>query len=131
MRIFCVACKGDIEARLANGAEIYPHREDLHELPFWKCDECKNYVGCHHKTKNRTRPLGNIPTKELRNARRHIHGILDPLWQTGSRHRSDIYNMISQKIGWRYHTANIRSIDEAREVYKIVMDIVKCKENAT
>lgn len=131
MIIFCVACQKDIEARLTNGAEVYPHREDLHKLPFWKCDACKNYVGCHHKTKNRIRPLGNIPTKELRDARRHIHGILDPLWQTGRLHRSDIYNTISQKIGWRYHTANIRSIDEARKVYKIVMDIAKCKENAT
>ena len=55
--LYCCGCDTGTEARLTNGAEIYPHRPDLHELPFWKCDKCGNFVGCHHKTKDRTRPM--------------------------------------------------------------------------
>jgi hypothetical protein len=30
---------------------------------------------------------------------------------------------MSGALGWGYHTANIRSIDEARKVYKLVTTI--------
>ena len=66
-------------ARLTDGKEVYPHRSDLNSLPFWICDRCRNFVGCHHKTKNPTRPLGCIPNKEMKNARKHIHNLLDPI----------------------------------------------------
>jgi len=79
MKIFCCACKSDVNARLTNGSEIYPHRSDLSSIPFWKCDDCGNFVGCHHKTSKPTQPLGHIPTPEIRKARQHIHMILDPL----------------------------------------------------
>ena len=118
--IFCCECGEKVNARLTDGGEIYPHRPDLAELPFWKCDTCKNFVGCHHKTKNRTNPLGCIPTHEIKNARNHIHKILDPLWQSGKYKRRELYRVISNKLGWEYHTAQIRSIDEAREIYRFI-----------
>lgn len=121
--IYCCGCKTKVEARLTNGSEIYPHRYDIHHLPFWKCDTCNNYVGCHYKTNNPTHPLGFIPTKELKDARKHIHKILDPIWQKGSITRGALYRAISDKIGRKYHTANIRTIEEARKVYRIVRDI--------
>ncbi len=111
--IFCVQCECDVEAYLTDGSEVYPHRNDLHDLPFWKCDKCNGYVGCHHKTKDRTRPLGNIPTKEIRNARKHIHALLDPMWDKDKKLRTIIYEIISSRIGYKYHTANIKSINEA------------------
>ena len=74
----------DVEVRLTNGAEIYPHRKDLSELPFWKCDTCGNFVGCHHKTGDPTKPLGVIPTSEIKRARQHIHRILDPILERWS-----------------------------------------------
>ena len=123
MKIRCVSCCEKVEARLTSGAEIYPHRPDLKAIPFWKCDKCGNYVGCHYKTKNKTQPLGNIPTPDLREARKYIHAILDPIWKSGNIKRKDLYLMISQKCGWNYHTAQIRSIEEAREIYKIVKGI--------
>ena len=36
--------------------------------------------------------------------------------------RSEIYAKISERIGRKYHTAHVRSIEEAREIYKIVRD---------
>lgn len=118
MKIYCCGCNADIEARLTDGAEIYKHRPDLKSLPFWKCDKCGNFVGCHHKTKHRTKPLGCIPTAEIKEARKHIHALLDPIWQSGKMSRKEIYGKLTAKLGKQYHTAEIRSIDEAREVYK-------------
>lgn len=121
--IMCCGCGDKVIARLTSGKEIYPHRKDLHNLPFWKCDVCGNYVGCHHKTKNPTEPLGNIPTPDLRNARNHIHAILDPLWKTKKYKRSELYQKISDYMGFGYHTAQIRSIDEARKVYRFLKEL--------
>jgi hypothetical protein len=123
LEIYCCGCKEKVQARLIDGSEAYPHRKDLSSLPFWKCGTCNNFVGCHHKTKNRTRPLGCIPTKEIKNARQHIHRILDPLWKSKRFNRNEIYQKISDRVGWDYHTAKIRSIEEAREIYKIIKEI--------
>lgn len=128
-KIYCCQCREIVSARLTNGGEIYPHRKDLEDLPFWKCDDCKNFVGCHHKTKNRTKPLGCIPNKEVKNARSHIHKILDPMWKSARNRRkarSEIYQKIADKMGiMEYHTAEIKSIEEARRVYRIILDIKK------
>lgn len=123
-KIFCCGCKKDVYARLTDGKEIYPHRPDLYFLPFWKCDTCRNFVGCHHKTKDRTKPLGNIPTPELKKARQHIHRILDPLWKNKIIPRGKIYAHISHSLGLKeYHTGEITSIETARKVYRIVLDM--------
>ena len=119
MEIYCCGCQKDVSARLTDGAEIYPHRSDLKTLPFWKCDNCLNYVGCHHKTKNRTAPLGCIATKELKSARQHIHKLIDPMWQGGKMTRKELYKKLSDGLGWKYHTAKIKSIEEARQVYRL------------
>jgi hypothetical protein len=127
MKIYCCGCQKDVEARLTSGAEIYPHREDLHKLPFWLCETCFCYVGCHHKTKNRTRPLGNLPTGEMRSARQHIHKLIDPIWQNHPepfRARCWIYRWLAWKTGKKdYHTGEIRSIEEAREIYRLAQTI--------
>lgn len=130
--LHCCGCQSEVNARLTDGREVYPHRPDLSDLPFWKCDTCGNHVGCHHKTKDRTRPLGVIPTPEIKNARQHIHRILDPIWQKGLLDRKPLYKMLSDRLGWKYHTAKIRSVEEGREVYRAVQRIaaeLTCKEN--
>jgi len=122
--IYCCACSDEVSARLTDGQEIYPHREDLYGLPFWKCDHCGNSVGCHHKMEtNPTQPLGIIPTPELKKARQHIHRLIDPMWQSGKLKRAQIYAKLTKELGWNYHTANIRSVEEARKVYRAAMNI--------
>ena len=120
MNIYCCGCSKYVKAILTNGAETYPHRKDLAELPFWKCRHCNNFVGCHHKTKNRTRPLGFIPTPELKNARKHIHMILDPLWKEQNYSRKEIYRSLTDSLGYKYHTAKIKNIQQARIVYRLI-----------
>lgn len=118
MNIYCIACDTEIEARLTDGKEIYPHRPDLYSLPFWKCDVCKGFVGCHHKTKNRTAPLGNIPTNEIRQLRKKIHAVLDPLWQSGKIKRKDLYAQLTAVLGRQYHTAELKSVAECNLILK-------------
>lgn len=125
MKLWCCECADYVEARLTNGAEVYPHRADLADLPFWRCDACGNWVGCHHKTKNRTKPLGNIPSPELKVARGQIHALIDPLWKSKRIGRSELYQRMSDEIGWNYHTASLRTIEEARKAYRIGQKLVR------
>jgi len=77
----CPKC--NLIARLTNGAEVYPHRRDLHEKPIWKCDGCGGYVGCHPGT---TQPLGTPADAELRKARMLLHEqMIDPIWKNAWR----------------------------------------------
>ena len=116
LKIWCCGCKKIVDARLTNGAETYPHRNDLKDLPRWKCDKCGNHVGTHHKTKNRTKPLGNIPSYEIKKARIYIHNLIDPVWRSGKLRRGEIYCHISKELGYQYHTGEIKDIEEARSI---------------
>lgn len=122
--IFCCGCQRDVSARLTDGTEVYPHRRDLARLPFWKCDTCGNTVGCHHKTNTPTKPLGCIPTAELKAARQNIHKVIDPLWKSGRVGRRELYGMIGHLIGRdEYHTAELRSVEEAKEVLRVAREL--------
>ena len=118
MLIYCVACASEVNARLTRGEEIYPHRPYLFNLPFWRCDNCNNYVGCHHKTRTPTKPLGVIPNEEIRAARRYIHALIDPVWMYGKMGRRQVYSKLSNYLGYKYHTAELRTVEQCREVYK-------------
>ena len=124
--IWCCGCQRDVQARLTTGAEIYPHRPDLAAVPRWRCD-CGLHVGCHwrhHDATKRMDPVGVIPTPEIGTARKHIHAILDPLWKGGRFQRVELYRMLSGRLGVaEYHTAEIRTVEEARRVWRTVKEI--------
>jgi len=122
--IYCCGCKGESTAYLTSGGEIYPHRADLSNIPFWKCFECGNYVGCHHKTRYKIRPLGVIPTKEIRDARKYIHALIDPFWGENRKKRTMLYGLISSKLGREFHSAAIKSVEEARNICTIAKEII-------
>jgi hypothetical protein len=123
--IFCVACDRDVAARLTKGFEVYPHRPDLGPQPFWVCDTCRNYVGCHHQTDDPTRPLGVIPTPQLREARKHLHALIDPVWRGGQTTRGRLYRAIAMTLGVpEFHTAELRSVAEAREAYRAAQEVI-------
>ncbi len=117
--IYCCGCKATMICELVRGDKVYPSRKDLKSLFFWKCGKCNNFVGTH-KNSSRHIPLGVIPTKELKNARRHIHQILDPLYISGKYKRKEIYDTISDHVGYRYHTAQTKCIDECRKIYRFI-----------
>jgi len=120
MHIYCCWCKQDVEAKLVCGADVYPHRGDLRHLPFWRCDHCGCFVGCHHKSSDPTRPLGVIPTREITKWRKRIHALMDPLWQGRQYTRTAVYKELSKRLGYEYHTAEIRSVEEAMRVLEAI-----------
>ncbi len=78
-------------ARRVAGTDIYPHRLDLADKRFFRCDPCDAYVGCHPNGK----PMGRLANAELRVARRAVHRLFDPLWQNGNRTRSEAYALLA------------------------------------
>jgi hypothetical protein len=126
--IFCVQCNKEVEARLTDGREIYPHRLDLDHLPFWKCDACGNYVGCHPANNSHVRrydPLGNIPPAHIRQIRRKVHAVLDPMWKSVDRRagmfgRSKLYAKLSDDLGYSFHTGSITTMEEAEKVLALL-----------
>ena len=129
MQIYCCGCQMNIEAKLVDGKKIYPHRTDLKDLPFWQCDECNNFVGCHYKTKNPTDPLGSIATSELKKKRQQIHATLDPLWINNRKRWADkkisrkmIYGFLSNKLGYEFHAAEVNSLQEAERILFFIND---------
>lgn len=112
--IYCCTCKTDVIARATNGAETYPAREDLHDLKFFVCDKCLNFVGCH---KNDGNPLGVIPTKDFKMKRRQIHTFIDDLWKNENNTkdaRDKVYRAMRHlmKLNRPYHTADLRTEEE-------------------
>lgn len=102
---------------------MYPARPDLATMPFWVCDTCNAFVGTHHKTKKKNRPLGYLATPEIKRLRMMIHGVLDPLWKGNKVSRGAAYKYISDSLGYHYHTGEIQSEEEGRKVYAIVQGL--------
>lgn len=117
MKIYCCGCEKYVDALKCDGLNIYPHRSDLQHLIFYQCNKCGSYVGTH---KNSGKPLGVLATKELMNARIHIHALLDPIWKSGKISRKGLYRLLSEHLEWDYHTAKIRTIKEARHIYRLI-----------
>ena len=117
MLIYCVECNKDVEANLVKGNIIYPHRSDLYNLSFYQCPTCGGYVGTHKGTE---KPLGIIPSNDLRKARIMLHNKMDKLWKSGSIKRKELYNILSKEMGYEYHNGNIKSIEESKKALKII-----------
>lgn len=133
--VWCVQCNRDVDARLVTGRDIYPRErhKELWEQPFYRCPHCAGHVGTHHKHVKEGQdpaPLGCIPTPALRDARRHIHAILDPLWKGDPPlyRRPSIYAEVSRRIGVPFHTSEIRSVDDARAVWRVVKAIARAAD---
>jgi hypothetical protein len=118
--IYCCACEKDVAALLVRGDEAYRGCRHLTLLRFWRCDDCRNFVGCHHKSDDPLRPLGCIPTPEVKEARKLIHAVLDPIWKQGHMERKRLYKLLSAKLGREYHTAELRTPEEATMIYVFV-----------
>lgn len=122
-KIWCVSCAKEVDAQLTSGKEVYPRRKDLKNVPFWKCPYCGNWVGTHYKSNNKLRPLGVIADKKMKKLRIAIHSKLDDVWQNGDIPRSVCYKWLSAKLGYEYHTGNLRSISEASKVLKLIDEL--------
>lgn len=119
-QIWCCQCNRSSDARLVTGADIYPYRDDLAHKLFWRCRECSLFVGCHNGTTN---PLGSIPTPFLREARRDVHALIEPVWKSGRMSRKQLYARLSKALGRTYHTADLRTADEVEAIRRVAMSL--------
>jgi len=122
MKIYCCNCKKEKDCELVKGTSIYPHRPDLANLNFYRCPCCKQYIGCHP---NSTKPLGVIPTQEMKKARMIIHDMIDPVWKSGKISRGKLYRLLSKELGIKqYHTGWTRDIKQCRKVYRAATKVI-------
>ena len=120
LKIYCVACDKNVEAISVFGDSIYPHRPDLAQLLFYQCPICRNYVGSHKDG----RPLGSIPTIELRKARHQVHLVIDEYWlpTKDQMKRKKLYTDLSKFIGKEYHTGNLNSVEECKKIVNYYLE---------
>lgn len=117
----CHLCEGTV--RLVSGHVIYPHRSDLHEKWFWRCIECKAYVGCHSGSQ---KPLGTVADRMTRHWRSRAHAAFDPLWKKkGSGYnntkRRDAYKWLSEELGIEWSDCHIGqfTVKQCQDVVRI------------
>ena len=116
--IYCCGCKDYVFAKKVSGDVIYPHRPDLYHLVFYRCDECKEYIGTH---KDNGEPFGSIPTPELRIARINVHKVIDPLWHEKKIRRGVLYSLIADHLNINcYHTGEVRDIETANKIIEFI-----------
>lgn len=115
----CPYC--DRKTKLVGGIRVYPHREDLHGLSFWLCEDCGAYCGCHRGTH---KPLGTPANAELRNLRKQAHSKFDPFWRSGKMTRTEAYERLAKKMGIDIPDCHIGMFneDQCREVLTIIGD---------
>lgn len=95
MKVICHYCNK--EAEKVTGSVMYPHREDLSHLIFWRCVPCKAHVGTHKQTDGI--PLGKLANEADRMARRLAHSRFDLLWRVKKMPRSLAYQLLSAHMG--------------------------------
>ena len=111
----CPYCAADAE--LVTGADIYPHRPDLHRLRFWRCLPCDAYVGCHKPGLGHgdgTLPLGRLANAKLRAAKQAAHAAVDRYWLRGRMRRSEVYATLAVHMGLPKSATHIGLFDEAQ-----------------
>ena len=111
MIVTCDYCGNPAE--LVGGLVIYPHRPDLSNLRFWRCEPCRAYVGTHKNSRTHA-PLGRLATAELRTLKMSVHARFDPLWKSGQLSRSAAYAKLAAGIGIEQRKCHIGMFDEAR-----------------
>jgi Protein of unknown function (DUF3268). len=129
----CPYCKKFSKA--VGGNIIYPHRDDLAHLNFFKCDPCDAYVGTHRNT---GKPLGTLANATLRKLRNATHAVFDPLWfnagkgidqAKGQREkRTEMYAWLCQSMGLRPDECHIAMFNEERCLLAIKLCREKPKE---
>lgn len=96
--MICPYCKQ--EAEWVENREIYGRNYGKSYMCYL-CRNCDAYVGCHNNSRT---PLGVMANKELRDWRKKVHAVIDPIWQSGQMSRGAVYGKISHELGFSYHT---------------------------
>jgi hypothetical protein len=79
-----------------------------YKTSMYVCRPCNAYVGTHGNT---TTPLGTMANAELREHRKALHDVFDPLWKSGKYSRHDAYLWLCQQLGIPQSEGHIAMLD--------------------
>lgn len=103
----CVECQS-WNVHMTTGAEIYPHRPDLHDLQYWRC-ECGAYIGCRKGSDYS--PNGRPAHGPTRKAREAAMALLEPIWIAAAA-RDSIHTLHARQRAYRWLAGEL-GVDEA------------------
>src|SRR3990167_7573172 len=86
---------------LRSNALIYNGKE-YGNGKIWLCDRfpaCRGSVGTHPDGK----PLGIVPTEEVKKLRIKLHAVIDPLWKDDKKKRGSVYGWLKRIMGREIH----------------------------
>ncbi len=111
MKVICPYCGS--QAVLKDAAVIY-RRFGLGQVYVCPTAECDAYVGVHEGT---TKPKGSLANASLRNLRKKVHAVFDPLWRDNRYvERSEVYEAAAVVFGLNeFHVGDMR--DEDAQAY--------------
>lgn len=106
------------------GAEIYPHRPDLHQKNFYICHMCQAWVGCHQDGI----PLGRLANAALRAAKSRAHAAFDPIWKSKKMSRAEAYAWLSKTLNIPKEDCHIGMFDE--NTCQRVVEVCKARKTS-
>ena len=109
LKVTCPYCGR--HAKLITGSVLYPHRQELSHLWFWRCSPCGAYVGTHENSPRHT-PKGSLANAKLRAMRSTAHHFLDAHWRTQNSSRRQVYTKLAEFMGLTEAQAHIGKFDE-------------------
>jgi len=109
--MICPYCKK--EAKWIPNEQVYGRRFGKSYMCYY-CKDCNAYVGCHNNTKQ---ALGTMANPALRKMRQHVHGILDPLWESGKMKRKEVYQKLRQIFGKEIHVGE-SDIEQCKDIIR-------------
>ena len=104
----------------------YPYEEDYG--PVWVCLSCAAWVGCHKGTED---PLGTPANAALRQARRRVHAVFDPLWRNKYMRRGKAYELLAKMMGLPPEQAHIGmfNMEQCEKANQIFFQVLMEKES--
>lgn len=110
------------EAEWVSNAEVYGRPYGKSHM-IWLCRDCDAYVGCHNNTME---PKGKyLAKKDLRDARKRAHAVIDPLWQSKKYKRGTVYARIGDAFGKQMHVGDTETVQECEDIIKTAQLIFK------
>jgi len=116
IQVFCPYCGK--EAEWVENKAIYGRNYGKSYMCYL-CNDCDAYVGCHNNTR---KPLGIMANRELRDWRKKVHAVIDPIWKTGKLPRDVVYARLSEALGYRYHTGE-SDIPTCKKILEMVHEV--------
>lgn len=112
-------------AKFIPNEEIYNGTRYGKSYMMWYCKGCDAYVGTHENDPKR--PLGELANKELREAKKKAHRIVDRYWRSGKLKRGHVYSRLTKYFGEETHIgwADVKRANEISEIAPIILEMSK------